>query len=137
MDKKLAELIKISNTVGRDASLVLGGFGNTSVKTEDGKYMYIKASGTALKDMTGRAGWRRLKVEPALAILKDKSIQALPAAERQAAVTDALLSACDDKFKLDTKPSIESCFHSILGKCVIHLHPAAVLAYACAGNGRA
>ena len=30
---------------------MLGGGGNTSVKTEDGRYMYIKASGTALKDM--------------------------------------------------------------------------------------
>lgn len=53
MDKVLADLIKISNTTGKDPALVLGGGGNTSVKTADGKYMYIKASGTALKDMSG------------------------------------------------------------------------------------
>ena len=58
MDKALSELIKISNAVGRNAALVQGGGGNTSVKTADGKYMYIKASGTALKDMNGKHGWR-------------------------------------------------------------------------------
>jgi len=46
MDEALAELVKISNTVGRDSSLVLGAYDNTSVKNADGKYMYIKASGT-------------------------------------------------------------------------------------------
>jgi len=46
MDKILSQLIRISNTVGRDSSLVQGGGGNTSVKTRDGKYMYVKTSGT-------------------------------------------------------------------------------------------
>ncbi|MHC4326164.1 MAG: hypothetical protein ACYSUX_17985 [Planctomycetota bacterium] len=57
MDKALAELIKISNETGIDPTLVQGGGGNTSVKTADGKYMYIKASGTALKDMNQKQGW--------------------------------------------------------------------------------
>ena len=51
LDKALAELITISNVTGKDPTLVQGGGGNTSVKTGDGKYMYIQASGTALKDM--------------------------------------------------------------------------------------
>jgi len=63
MDKALAELIKISRGTGRDPTLVQGGGGNTSVKTADGKYMYIKASGTALKDMNEQQGWRRLGVD--------------------------------------------------------------------------
>ena len=46
MDKALAELIKISNATGKDPTLVQGGGGNTSAKTDDGKFMYIKASGT-------------------------------------------------------------------------------------------
>ena len=54
MDKALADLIKISNLAGRDKTLVQGGGGNTSAKTADGKYMYIKASGTALKDMDAK-----------------------------------------------------------------------------------
>ena len=51
MNEALKELIRISNKVGSDASLVQGGGGNTSAKTADGKHMYIKASGSALKDM--------------------------------------------------------------------------------------
>lgn len=51
MNKSLAELIKISNKLGKDPSLVQGGSGNTSVKTDDEKFMFVKASGTTLKDM--------------------------------------------------------------------------------------
>lgn len=152
-DRALAELVRISNLTGADSSLVLGAFGNTSAKTADGRYMYIKASGTALKDMTCEVGWRRLKVDSVMAILKDKSLAGTNAAERQSRVTEALLSACEDnirrRFSISNqqspianrqssiKPSIEACFHSILDRYVIHLHPAAVLAYACARNGRA
>ncbi|MHC4533254.1 MAG: class II aldolase, partial [Planctomycetota bacterium] len=71
MNKALAELIRVSNETGGDPTLVQGGGGNTSVKTDDGKYMYIKASGTALKDMSQKKGWRRMRLEPVLAILKD------------------------------------------------------------------
>ncbi|MHC4336944.1 MAG: class II aldolase/adducin family protein [Planctomycetota bacterium] len=137
MDTTLTELIRISRAVGKDSSLVLGGFGNTSAKTADGKYMYIKASGTALKDMTERKGWRRLRVDSILAMLRDKSLNCMDVDEREAKVTNGLFSACDDKFKAGGKPSIESGFHSMLDTYVIHLHPAAVLAYVCAKNGQA
>jgi rhamnose utilization protein RhaD (predicted bifunctional aldolase and dehydrogenase) len=140
MDKPLAELVKISNAVGKRSWLVLGSFGNTSVKTTDGKYMYIKASGTALKDMTYKAGWRRLKLEPVRAILTDKTIAGMDADAREAKVAKGLLAACDDKFcrgaRGRNKPSIESGFHSTLDRFVIHLHPVAVLAYVCAKKGR-
>ena len=77
MDKSLSELIRISKAVGEDRSLVQGGGGNTSVKTSDGKYMFIKASGTALKDMNSRRGWRRMRLDSILSITKDKSIAQL------------------------------------------------------------
>jgi rhamnose utilization protein RhaD (predicted bifunctional aldolase and dehydrogenase) len=77
MEKNLLELIKISRIVGRDSLLIQGGGGNTSVKTDDGKFMYIKASGTALADMSTKTGWRRLKLESVLSIIKDKSIACL------------------------------------------------------------
>jgi len=70
MDKPLADLIRISNAVGKDKALVQGGGGNASVKTADGKYMYIKASGTALKDMNARQGWRRMRLEPGQATVE-------------------------------------------------------------------
>ena len=136
MDKTLSQLIRISNTVGKDRLLIQGGGGNTSVKTPDGKYMYIKSSGTALKDMNQRAGWRRLRLDSVLSILKDKSVVQLDTYTRETEVVNRLLLACDDKVAGSARPSVESHLHAFLDNCVIHLHPAAVLAYACAKNGR-
>ncbi|MFQ6036043.1 MAG: class II aldolase/adducin family protein [Sedimentisphaerales bacterium] len=137
MNKALADLIRISNTVGTDSTLVQGGGGNTSVKTDDGKYMYIKASGTALKDMNAKRGWRRMRLEPVLVIIKDKSIAKLETHTREIEVVNRLLLACDDNVSGDARPSVEAHLHAFLDKCVIHLHPSAAGAFANAKNGKA
>ncbi|MHC4457467.1 MAG: class II aldolase/adducin family protein [Planctomycetota bacterium] len=137
MDKILSQLIRISNTVGRDTLLIQGGGGNTSVKSADGKYMYIKASGTALKDMSYRKGWRRLPLDSVRSIIKDKSLSHLDTYNREIEVVNRLLLACDDKVAGGVRPSVETHLHAFLDKCVIHLHPVAVLAYACAKTGQA
>jgi NAD(P)-dependent dehydrogenase (short-subunit alcohol dehydrogenase family)/rhamnose utilization protein RhaD (predicted bifunctional aldolase and dehydrogenase) len=137
MDKALADLIRISNVTGKDSTLVQGGGGNTSVKTADGKYMYIKASGTALKDMNQKQGWRRLRLAPVLSIIEDKSLARLNAATREPEVVNRLLLACDDNIKAGVRPSVEAHLHASLDKCVIHLHPLVVAAYVNARNGRA
>ena len=137
MNKALADLIKISNATGKDPALVLGGGGNTSVKTADGKYMYIKASGTALKDMDARLGWRRLRIDSVLSILQDKSIVKLDAIKRETEVVNRLLLSCDDDVTSGARPSVESHLHALLDTHVIHLHPLVVAAYVNAKNGRA
>jgi len=136
MNNALGDLIKISNATGRDVTLVQAGGGNTSVKTADGKYMYIKASGTALKDMNMKDGWRRLRLDAVLSIIEDKSIARLDIQAREAEVKNRLLLACDDAISREARPSLESHFHALLDKYVVHLHPEAVLAYTCAKNGR-
>jgi len=137
MNKTLADLIKISNVTGKDTTLVQGGGGNTSVKTEDGKYMYIKASGTALKDMGKTRGWRRMRLEPVLSIIGDKSLAKLEPGKREPEVVDRLLLACDDKVKGGARPSVEAHLHAILDKYVIHLHPLVIAAYVNSKNGKA
>ncbi|MHC4721099.1 MAG: class II aldolase/adducin family protein [Planctomycetota bacterium] len=137
MDESLSQLVRISNTVGKDAALIQGGGGNTSVKTEDGEHMYIKASGTSLKDMSEQSGWRRLRLGAVVSIIKDESIAKLDTYAREAEVVNRLLGACDDPVGGDSRPSVEAHLHAFGGKCVLHLHPAAVLAYACARDGRA
>jgi len=137
MDKALADLIKISNTTGKDPALVQGGGGNTSVKTADGKFMYIKASGTALKDMNAKKGWRRLRIDSVLGILKDKSLAAFDTHPRETEVVRRLAVACDDYVADGSRPSVEAHLHAFLDKCVIHLHPSAVGAYVNAKNGKA
>jgi len=137
MDKALRDLIKISNTTGKDSTLVQGGGGNTSVKTADGKYMYIKASGTALKDMNDRSGWRRVRLEPVLSLIDDESLAKLESNKREAEVVNRLMLACEDTENADARPSVEANLHAFLDKYVIHLHPNAVNAYANAKNGQA
>ena len=136
MNKRLAELIKISNTVGQDTSLVQGGGGNTSVKTDDGKYMYIKASGTALKDMNSTRGWRRLSTAAVLDIFADKSLPKMDVNSRELEVVNRLLLTCDDDISGQVRPSVESPMHVVLDKCVIHLHAVAAQAYTSAKNGQ-
>jgi len=137
MDNALKQLIRISNAVGKDPSLVQGGGGNTSVKTDDGKSMYIKASGTALKDMNASQGWRRMDVERTRAVIRDEAIAALEAQSRELEVTNRLLLVCNDNLKTIARPSVEAHLHSFLKKCVIHLHPNVIGAFVNARGGRA
>jgi NAD(P)-dependent dehydrogenase (short-subunit alcohol dehydrogenase family)/rhamnose utilization protein RhaD (predicted bifunctional aldolase and dehydrogenase) len=137
VDKSLADLIRISNAVGKDPTLVQGGGGNTSVKTADGKYMYIKASGTALGDMNETRGWRRMRLDSVLAIIKDKSITKLRTQTREVEVVNRLLFACDDNVTGGARPSVEAHLHGLLNTCVIHLHPSVVSAYLNAKDGKA
>jgi len=137
MDKALSELIRMSRVVGGDRSLVQGGGGNSSVKSADGKYMYIKASGTALKDMTRRDGWRRMQLDAVLSIIEDKSLAKLETQTRENEVVNRLLRACDDEVTGSARPSVEAHLHAFLDKCVIHLHPSAAGAYLNARHGKA
>ena len=136
MDQALSDLIKISRAVGQDWQLVQGGGGNTSVKTADGQRMYIKASGTALKDMDGARGWRRLRLGEVLAVLTEKGLGQMEAQRREAVVGVRLQAACDDETGGEARPSVESHFHALLGRCVIHLHPVAVGAFVNAKEGQ-
>jgi rhamnose utilization protein RhaD (predicted bifunctional aldolase and dehydrogenase) len=137
MNKALENLIRISNETGVDPTLVQGGGGNTSVKTDDGQYMYIKASGTALKDMNAKEGWRRLRLDFARSVVQDETLAKMEPQRREPEVVNRLLLACDDKIKSVARPSVEAHLHAWLDTCVIHLHPSAAGAYHNAKNGRA
>ncbi len=137
MNKTLADLIRISNTTGKDTTLVQGGGGNTSTKTDDGKFMYIKASGTALKNMSASTGWRRMRIAPVLEVIKDTQLAKLPANTREPEVVNRLLLACDDDVTTGARPSVEAHLHALLDKYVIHLHPLVVAAYVNAKKGKA
>ncbi|MEJ2647124.1 MAG: SDR family oxidoreductase [Sedimentisphaerales bacterium] len=136
MDKALADLIKISRETGSNPSFVRGGGGNTSVKTNDGKFMFIKASGTALKDMSQEKGWRRLNIDSVRNILQDPVLTMLDVDRRELEVVNRLQLACDDEVKSGARPSVEAHLHAMLDKVVIHLHPVSVAAYVNSKNGK-
>ncbi|MHC4326165.1 MAG: class II aldolase/adducin family protein, partial [Planctomycetota bacterium] len=78
-----------------------------------------------------------MRLEPVLAILKDKSLPKLNASTREPKVVNMLLDACDDNIKTIARPSVEAHLHACLNTCVIHLHPSAAGAYHNAKDGRA
>ena len=136
MDKALSELIKISNKVGGDAALVQGGGGNTSVKTDDGKYMYIKASGTSLKDMNETQGWRRVNIQVLDRLIADDILTVCDVDTREKEVVGRLALSCEDDITSGARPSVEAPLHSVLDKYVIHLHPSSVGAWVNAKDGK-
>ncbi len=134
MDADLQDMLRISHGVGRDPRLVQGGGGNTSVKTDGGARMYVKASGTALGQMQEGSGYRLVDVAECIAILDDNEIAAMEAEEREAAVLARLVAACRDE--LPGRPSVETSLHAMLRRCVVHTHPSVINGLLCAAGGR-
>ncbi len=136
MDRALADLITMSKRIGTDPELVGVGGGNTSVKTDDGRHMYVKASGLHIAEVSEGAGWRRLNLDVARGILRDPWVAQLPEDRRQAAIAARLAVSCEDEMAEGGRPSTETHFHALLGRCVAHVHPPAGLTYVCAKEGR-
>ncbi|MEN6306866.1 MAG: class II aldolase/adducin family protein [Anaerohalosphaeraceae bacterium] len=131
LPQALHELIQISCKLGADRRLVWKGGGNISIKTDDGA-MYIKASGSELGKMTRSRGWRKVDIAEVVKLLN----RLLQSKTTPAKISKGLLNCCDDDLNSQSMPSIETFFHALLGRCVIHLHPVYLLPYLCSQNGR-
>jgi len=134
MDKNVHDIIEMSRAAGADERLIQAGGGNTSVKTPDGRLMYVKASGTSLGEMAEGRGYRLLDVEKCVAMLEDDTLRAVPPVEREGEVLRRLLGCCVDSG--EGRPSVESSLHALLGRCVLHTHPSVVNGLLCAHEGR-
>ncbi|MCY4180711.1 MAG: class II aldolase/adducin family protein [Litoreibacter sp.] len=105
--KSLRALAKYSAQIGADPLLIQSAGGNTSVKCGD--KMWIKASGTLLKD----------------ALHKDLFVGVDAAGIARAVREGSALADQPQEFLKagELRPSIETCLHAILpGKFVIHVH---------------
>ncbi|MBN1436353.1 MAG: class II aldolase [Sedimentisphaerales bacterium] len=136
MQQELKDIIAISRTLGADTNLTQGGGGNTSVKTDDGEFMYLKASGSALKNMSSRKGWRRLRIAPILATLKNSTAIKKDMVFRERQIAQLLKKACYDNTTANAQPSIEAQMHALLRQYTIHLHPVAASPYVCSRQGK-
>jgi NAD(P)-dependent dehydrogenase (short-subunit alcohol dehydrogenase family)/rhamnose utilization protein RhaD (predicted bifunctional aldolase and dehydrogenase) len=118
---ELDDLIRISREIGSDPDLAQGGGGNTSVKSADGRSMWIKASGTALVRMSADAGWAELDLAAVAAILDAPELAASEPERREADVLRRLeLAVVRPR---GARPSVESNLHALLDRVVIHTHP--------------
>ncbi|MCK4850785.1 MAG: class II aldolase [Phycisphaerae bacterium] len=142
--KDVDELVRLSMGAGEDPSLVQAAGGNTSVKSADGKVLYVKASGTPLGQMSRGRGWLAMDREALNELLAEESLAGKPVSEAKELVAEGLLAARIDCSKdhaglaeLETeagkvRPSVESLLHAaISGRVVLHTHPPALNGLLC------
>ena len=127
---QLTNLIEMSNRYGGNPEYVLAGGGNTSYK--DGQSMAVKASGTALADITAD-GFVKMD-RAALDRMFEREYPVDPQA-REAEVLRVILQArCPGEEQ--KRPSVEALLHHILSCAyVLHVHPAGVNGMTCGKNG--
>ena len=123
-NKFLSELAELSVEIGREVAYVQGGGGNTSVKLSS-REMAIKASGTNLKDMTAKEGFSVVDYSGLSSFLETLGTEEINFSDKVRSFRTAT----------NNRPSIETGFHSFLGKYVIHTHSAYVNVLTCASRG--
>jgi NAD(P)-dependent dehydrogenase (short-subunit alcohol dehydrogenase family)/rhamnose utilization protein RhaD (predicted bifunctional aldolase and dehydrogenase) len=134
MPEELVQLIEISRSVGADPDWVQGGGGNTSVKSSDGKRMFIKASGTALAEMDEKRGWAEMDMQAVVDLLRRPGLDALSSGARESEVLRLLQAAV--LRPQGARPSVESSLHALLDRVVIHVHAVGINAFLCARDSR-
>ena len=128
----LSPLIYFSRLYGANPKLVCCGGGNTSMK--EGNVMYVKGSGTALKDAV---------TETFVGMDREKLLKMLdepyPAddKEREAKfVSDCMAARLPGEE--NKRPSVEALLHALFPqKFVLHLHPTLVNGLTCSQDGEA
>lgn len=129
MNASLEKLIEISREYGKNKDFVLGGGGNTSFK--DDRYLWIKASGVSLADIT-EEGFVQLD-RGMLAVIAEASYSE-DSDERERQVMAHLHQAIVDPEK-GKRPSVETSLHNLIAYTyVVHMHPWLVNALLCARN---
>jgi len=129
MNASLEKLIEISREYGKNKDFVLGGGGNTSFK--DDRYLWIKASGVSLADIT-EEGFVQLD-RGKLAVIAEASYSE-DSDERERQVMAHLHQAIVDPEK-GKRPSVETSLHNLIAYTyVVHMHPWLVNALLCARN---
>jgi rhamnose utilization protein RhaD (predicted bifunctional aldolase and dehydrogenase) len=124
---ELLELVKISRYAGQRLDLVQAGGGNSSVKTPDG-VMMIKASGFLLSEVTVEKGYSELSLPLLSGVFSDNTIQESSSQREREFLSEEWVNKARIKGE---KPSIETTFHAILQKYVLHTHPMVVNMIVC------
>ncbi|MCK9351763.1 MAG: class II aldolase/adducin family protein [Candidatus Pacebacteria bacterium] len=135
MAHELKSLIEISKKIGKRPDYVQGGGGNTSVKIGKNK-MIIKASGFRLSELRVKKGL--------VSVDHQKIVQFYSTVKGRENITDVIIE--NDRVVKDSihkkrsgeelRPSIETGFHSLAGKFVIHSHSVYANIFNCSKEGK-
>ena len=126
----LKGLEKISQAVGDSPDMVQGGGGNTSAKIDD-QVLAIKASGFKLTQITEDDGFVKVNYRNLLDYYDNVDTSENKDFEEES--TEVVMNNVVSEEKL--KPSIETGFHSLLKKYVIHTHSVYANIICCSENG--
>lgn len=129
----LKELKLISQGIGIHPDLVQGGGGNTSAKLDD-TYMAVKASGYRLDQVTEDDGYVIVDYQRIRDYFRNVDINRDVDFEKESA---GFMRQCvlEDKNPKNLRPSIETGFHSFMGKYVIHTHSVYANILCCSKEG--
>lgn len=117
---QLKEFATFSNRIGERIDYVQGGGGNTSLKIDD-ETMLIKASGYYLSQVKDNDGFAILNYPVIANFFWSAGPQDLEAIEETGVLAVKKAKITWPGFA-DLRPSVESGFHSILGRYVAHTH---------------
>lgn len=132
--RDLDDLVRISSYAGGDIRLAQGGGGNTSVKSADGSFLWIKASGFRLAEVTRSGGWLGVSLEQLNSQRRDPTLEALPPREAHEVSTKRVQEAASDA---RLRPSLETSFHAWLpDRLVLHTHSIWANCFSCMVGGR-
>jgi len=135
MSDKVKSLIELSKNIGARPEYVQGGGGNTSVKMGQNK-MIIKASGFRLSEICARRGLVAVDYQKIVrfysSVKEGESISRI-AGENSRVINESVYKK---KSGENVRPSIETGFHSLAGKFVIHSHSVYANILNCSQEGK-
>ena len=123
--KSIKDLVFMSKTIGNNPAYVQGGGGNISVKLDQTK-MAIKASGYILKNLTEEDGYCIVDYLRICDYLSHPD-------EDETIFSMKIKSFAE---KSEKRPSMETGFHALLGKFVLHTHSVYANLINCSKEGK-
>ena len=129
----MKQFVKMCREIGAMPDYVQGGGGNASCKS-GGNMMAIKASGYTLKDITEASGYVNVDYLKIKEYHNNVPQSELKQREDNAAAFNLSCTIPSNDGKA-LRPSVETGFHSIMKKYVMHTHPVYSNVLTCAENG--
>lgn len=124
VNQMIEEFLKISHYLGSRMDYVQGAGGNTSTKTPNGD-MYVKSSGSRLCEVSSNSGYAILNYDHIAEYVKSPHLS-----------EEEFIKNVNSSNKLpESRPSMETGFHALLGKCVLHSHSVYCNVLNCCENG--
>ena len=125
MKNSISSFIKICNEIGTNIAWAQGTGGNVSLKISDYE-MLIKASGVSISQISPTYGLVKVDYTKVASFYSEKGI------------TEEKASFQLQNSKLDNtifRPSMETGFHALLDRVVIHTHPSSLNLFSCMADG--